>query len=302
MNSDQAKKIDFPSLLSKLGFEPVKTAKNGNELWYNSPLRGEKTASFHTSYLGGKWIWKDFGDIGGTVIDFVMRYQNTDVKGALAFLESRAEGRQFFKNPLPQRTEQPEATREIFTLKEVKNFGFGYSLEEYIIKNRCIDIEIARQFLKEIHFTNNTNGKNYFAVGFQNTKGGHEIRNPFFKGTVPEATKSMSFIKTGEDNKTIICFEGFIDFLSYGTLFGIKNNENYLMLNTVSYTKEAVEMIKSGHYSQVKTFFDNDKAGQEATEYFKNELPNTTPQNMIYAQVKDLNEHLTKFKQLEITK
>jgi DNA primase len=86
MNSKQAKQINFPDLLSRLGHEPVKITKGGRELWYASPFRKEKTASFHTSYLGGKWIWKDFGDTGGNVIDFVMRYQGIQFKDALAFL------------------------------------------------------------------------------------------------------------------------------------------------------------------------------------------------------------------------
>ena len=309
MNTDQAKEIDFPKLLSKLGFEPVKISKSGSELWYNSPLRSEKTASFHTSFLGGKWIWKDFGDIGGTVIDFIMRYQNSDVKDALAFLEGRVGA---VKNTIPtplnlnfgtdKSIPSVEAAKKIFTLKEIKNFGSDYSLSEYIISNRGIDQEIAKQFLKEIHFVNNQNGKHYFAAGLKNTEGGYEIRNPFFKSTVPETSKSMSFVKMGEDNKEIICFEGFIDFLSYGTLFGLQSHQNYLVLNTVSFVKEAAQMIKSSSYSKILTFFDNDKAGQEATEYFKIQLPNVQSQNVIYANDKDLNAFLIRFKQSEIKK
>ena len=61
MNSHQAKQIDLPNLMSRLGYEPTAIKKGGNEYWYRSPFRSEKDASFHTSYLGGKWIWKDFG-------------------------------------------------------------------------------------------------------------------------------------------------------------------------------------------------------------------------------------------------
>ena len=88
MNSHQAKQIDLPNLMSRLGYEPTAIKKGGNEYWYRSPFRSEKDASFHTSYLGGKWIWKDFGDIGGTVIDFVMRHERLNsVKEALSYLE-----------------------------------------------------------------------------------------------------------------------------------------------------------------------------------------------------------------------
>ena len=48
---------------------------------------------------------------------------------------------------------------------------------------------------------------------------------------------------------------------------------------------------------KVQTFFDNDKAGETATEYFKNHLPNVVPQNRIYVEMTDLNDFLTKVKQ-----
>ena len=300
MNSDQAKKIDLPNLLLKLGFEPVKIAKEGAEFWYNSPFRTEKTPSFHTSFLNGKWVWKDFGDTGGTVLDFVMRYQNTDVKGALAFLDGGVfEQITPFLRPNNAIDNADGAMKTpIFSLKEVKNFAFSSpTLVQYILSKRGIDRDIADQFLKNIHFINTQNGETYTAVGFQNSEGGFEIRNPFFKSTVPETTKSLSFVSTNADNKKIICFEGFMDFLSYGTLFGIENHHDYLVLNSVSFVKKAVEMLQKAHYSHIETFFDNDKAGETATEYFKTHLTNVSPQNKLYAEMTDLNDFLTKVKQ-----
>ena len=168
---------------------------------------------------------------------------------------------------------------------------------QYILSDRGIDRDIADRFLKNIHFTNTQNGQTYTAVGFQNSEGGFEIRNPFFKSTVPETTKSLSFVKTNADNKKIICFEGFMDFLSHGTLFGIENQQDYLILNSVSFSKKAVETLQKAHYSVIETFFDNDKAGEVATEYFKTQLPNVSPQNRLYAEMTDLNDFLIKVKQ-----
>jgi hypothetical protein len=56
MNTDQAKQLSLPELLAKLGHKPIKETKGGFELWYNSPFRKENDASFHTSFIGGKWI------------------------------------------------------------------------------------------------------------------------------------------------------------------------------------------------------------------------------------------------------
>ena len=56
MNSEQAKKLSLPDIMSRLGYEPTEITKGGAEYWYCSPFRKEKEPSFHTSYLGGKWI------------------------------------------------------------------------------------------------------------------------------------------------------------------------------------------------------------------------------------------------------
>ena len=90
MKADQANNIDLPDLLSRLGHEPVSIQKSGNELWYRSPFRTEKEASFHIS-KGRKyaWVWKDFGDEGGTVIDFIMRlHGHRNLRKVLSYLTS----------------------------------------------------------------------------------------------------------------------------------------------------------------------------------------------------------------------
>ena len=57
MNSYQAKQLNLPDLMGRLGYEPTSIKKEGKEYWYLSPFRKEKDASVHTSFLGGKWIW-----------------------------------------------------------------------------------------------------------------------------------------------------------------------------------------------------------------------------------------------------
>lgn len=82
----------MPELLGRFGHEPVKLANQGGEYWYISPFRYEKEPSFHTSYLGGKWIWNDFGrgDVAGsgTVIGFLEMHENVNVSGALQILKN----------------------------------------------------------------------------------------------------------------------------------------------------------------------------------------------------------------------
>lgn len=193
MNSQQAKKIDFPDLLSRLGHEPLKVAKGGRELWYRSPFRKEKDASFHTSFLGGKWIWKDFGDTGGNVIDFVMRYQGVQFKEALTFLRNVYQG-SFFDRPVRaggssknssslipfQKQSQgeqfaPEGQRELEFLEahEIQNPVILSYLEE----QRKIPGNLARLYLKEVKYRNIPKDKIFFAFGMENESGGYEIRS-----------------------------------------------------------------------------------------------------------------------------
>ena len=107
--------------------------------------------------MKGQWIWKDFGDIGGTVIDFVVRYKSTDVIGALAFLEDRVGESKGVHLPfiVAEKSIRQLEREEIFTLLETKDFGLNSALSQYVISERCINKQIARQFLTEIYFVNN---------------------------------------------------------------------------------------------------------------------------------------------------
>ncbi len=209
MNTEQAKKLDFPNLLSRLGFSPIKQAKNGAELWYVSPFRKEKDPSFHTSFLNGKWIWNDFGDIGGTVIDFVIRYQNTDVKGALSFLDT------FFQGVIPSQTVQSneipssaQTTNKTFRLDRVQPIKVT---KNYLETQRGIPVSLANRYLTEAVFTNTQTGKQYFGVAIKNVSDGYELRNAFMKGSLGK--KDFTFLE-GEKSGSVCIFEGFLDFPS----------------------------------------------------------------------------------------
>ena len=293
MNSYQAKKLPLPDIMARLGYEPVKIQKNGNEYWYRSPFRKEKEASFHTSFLGDKWIWKDFGDNGGTVIDFVMQYQNySSVNEALAFLD-----KMFLKNhfkPLGgTKTEnrnksfKNEKTLILDAVKPLKH----PALTRYLTGERAINLKIGQTYLKEIHFHNTENGKKYFALGMQNQSGGYEVRNPFFKSSL--GNKDLSLIKGGEGRGEVSVFEGYMDFLSFLTdRKKQKLQGDVLILNSVSFAEKAKSLIREQSYTKVYTFLDNDTKGRETLESF-GELPTQIiTLNHLYKNFKDYNQYL----------
>lgn len=57
MNIQEAKNIRLIDFLSGLGYNPV--IQRGNDVWYKSPFRTEKEASFKVDLH--KEVWYDFG-------------------------------------------------------------------------------------------------------------------------------------------------------------------------------------------------------------------------------------------------
>ena len=53
----EAKEMDMVGYLSTLGFEPAKI--KGNDFWYSSPLRQERTPSFKVNRTLNRWF--DYG-------------------------------------------------------------------------------------------------------------------------------------------------------------------------------------------------------------------------------------------------
>jgi len=292
MNSAQAKKIPLQDILARLGLQPVKAFKGGQELAYLSPFRQEKEPSLFVNI--SKNVWYDFGDIGGNALDFVIRYRNTDVRGALEFLDQMF-GRGFVPPLAPIKTQKVNELpkEELFLLNRITDFGSNiHSLVTYITGERRINPEVARKYLKEVHYTNRENGKTYFAVGFENLSGGYEIRNPFFKSSL--GAKDMSLIKGSGAGDAVMVFEGFMDFLSKLTLDNIQEYPaDALILNSVSYTEKAILFIREKGCKKILGFFDNDKAGGEAAEKFKAEFGgNFQDMRSDWQGFKDLNEFL----------
>lgn len=290
MTISQAQQIPLATLLARLGYAPVRTHKNGVELAFKSPFRQETTASFFVNVR--KNVWNDFGDSGGTLLDFVVRHQNTDIRGALSYLEN-VFGNSFSDLHAPIETPSvSEAQKsENLILTQIKPFGTSPSLTKYIIEERKINSTVANHYLKEAHFKNTESGKHYFAAAFGNDSGGFEIRNAFFKSSING--KDTTFLK-GTHNQSMAIFEGFIDFLSFLTLKKLRQPEtDVLILNSIIFKDKAVSFINNHDYNALEMWLNNDKAGKETLHFF---IENThcaiLPQNHLYLGFNDINEFL----------
>lgn len=87
MNIQEAKNIRLVDFLAGFGHEPV--IQRGNSVWYKSPFRTEKEASFKVDLH--KELWYDFGlGKGGDIITLAKEiYQTQDVSRVLRCIEDK---------------------------------------------------------------------------------------------------------------------------------------------------------------------------------------------------------------------
>lgn len=159
-------------------------------------------------------------------------------------------------------------------------------LQDYLTKERCIDLEKAMPFLKCISYE--VRGRHYQAIGFANLSGGYELRDDkTFKGTI--APKDITPIFT--DRAEPVCiFEGFMDFLSFLSMKEEITN-HCLVMNSVSNVARTIRYLNDRHLPHIRAFLDNDEAGRRAVQDFIKAGFHVEDMNIHYKDFKDLNEY-----------
>lgn len=288
MTRDEAKQIPLADLMEKLGFQPARQRRGGLDLWFLSPFRAEMEPSFHVD--GRKNVWFDFGaGEGGDGLNLLKRLRGLNFQEAISFLENMADGS--FSAPVFEKKEPFSTAETGLTLEKTGPLAHP-ALLEYLTE-RGISHPTARRYLSEAVFFNN--GKRYFALAFPNRAGGWEVRNRWFKGSL--GGKDFSFLPadlTGEKpSASVSIFEGFMDFLSCLMLNQTARlSTDVVILHSTAFRQRAAEFLQNGAYSAVFTYLDNDRAGEEARQFFEKTLPAAmvVPMNDLYGKGKDLNE------------
>jgi len=293
MNIDHAKTIPLREILTLLNYKPKRAAQH--KLWYLSPLRNEKTASFVVNTQCNSW--HDFGEgIGGDVVNFVCAYLKStkeahNVVDALRWLGNMA-GDTFPDHCIVRPSEVLEAqpALELRKSQPIENPGLIQYLHQ-----RHIKLDIASKHLKQVQLFNGNTGKHFVALGFPNELNGLELRNPYFKGCFKK--KSFSFVRGLDPNcQTVHVFEGMMDYLSIAT----RHNKSSLkgdaiILNSVSCLKPALAYVQNYPYRMVCSWMDNDNAGTLASDHLHAFCSNDNQiqhykMNGIYRPFKDVNE------------
>ena len=281
MNCKQANtQISIRNVLESFSLFPSKD--NSKSAFYFAFDREEKTPSLFVNFV--KNIAFDFGTGKKyDVISLVQGIKQCSVSQALEYLS------QFnfsFKEQMYNIT-RDGSKYEILSISEVKHYALIQYLKERRIENNI-------HLLKEIHYK--ISNKKYFGIGFKNDANGYEVRNKYSKICI--GRKDITTIKNKSNNLRI--FEGFMDYLSFKQMEKAlkKALSDYVILNSVTMIFKLEKIIKS--YEKIELYFDNDEAGNKATNEVKQLNPYVEDNRILYQNYKDLNDFIiSKFSLLQ---
>ena len=303
MNCKQANQLPIKEV-----FESISNTKKGketeSEIWYFSPFNlNQKTPSFKLNINLNTWFDFTIGK-GGKIIDLIIQMKDYSIPETLTFLNEIRSSLNSTLFSFPQQSEKiffnknnnlsnqknsdskKKDTLEILKIRNLKN----PILLEYIV-SRKISIDIAKKFLSEIYFINNSNNKNYFACAWENKNKGWEWNNKYGKGVI--GNKNITLIEGSVKCSNLLIFEGFFDFLSYLSFIEKKQlKSEYLILNSVTQIKKAFKFISDNSFNKIFLYLDNDQAGNKATDEFSKINKNISDERKLYKNYKDFNEFL----------
>ena len=281
MDCKQAKSIDLVAFLQKSGFTGI---QKGSFVWYCSPLRQEKTASFSVDPDNNRWI--DFGTgLRGDLLDLVKLIHNIDTPGALEILSKTNHDEFLYFSRQNIQPKKRESGIIINHLQPIVN----NALLEYLVV-RKIPLNIARKYAQEAYYT--VNNKRYFSIAFVNDKGGYELRNKYSK--LATSPKYYTTFPVPESNQLNI-FEGFFNFLSALAYYNTSSlKHNTIVLNSLSFVPFILPLLQN--YQKINLFLDNDpesERGQLAARDISEKHPNTINHaSIVYPGHKDFNQLL----------
>lgn len=273
MNCKQANtQISIRNVLESFSLFPSKG--NSKTAFYFAFDREEKTPSLLVNFI--KNIAFDFGT--GKKYDVVSLVQGIKLCSVSEALEYLSQFDFSFNEQICNITKD-ESRYEISSISEVKHNALIQYLKERRIENNI-------HILKEIHYK--ISNKKYFGIGFKNDANGYEVRNKYSKICI--GRKDITTIKNKSNNLRI--FEGFMDYLSFIQMKKTPEEQlsDYVILNSVSMIFKLKKIIEN--YEKIELYFDNDEAGNRATNEVKQLNPYVEDNRILYQNYKDLNDFI----------
>lgn len=274
--------MDLTGYLEKLGCPVIKRRKNDTDYWYLSPLREERTASFHVNRLTNEWY--DFGLMaGGNAVDFCLQFFKCTIP---ELLEKFAPSFSLHQVPVFDKSlhEGRVGAESKLIVKDLRPL-YAYPLKNYL-HERLIPVAVADKFCKEVVYE--IDGRSYYGIGFKNDSGGWEIRNKNAKmSSAPKDITCLSY-----DASSVQVFEGFMDFLSYMTLHPYQEpwSTDFVVLNGAGLFDRALPFLLQ--YEKVHLWLDRDVTGLAYRDYALSRGKQFVDESSFYEKFKDLNDWL----------
>lgn len=200
----RAKGVSVMSVMERAGYRPVRDSSSRAQ--FLSPFRAESHPSFMVDKA--KNVWVDYGvsTLPQDSIDLVMQLEGCGYHAAI----DRLLGGDGLHNhrPVPE-AKVREHGIDILENNDITNpYLLAYG------ESRGIDPSLLRRYCREISFRyRRTPHIIHHAIGFENNKGGFELRNNDHK--VGNSPKTYRTIRSGKNEQACDVFEGFFDFLSH---------------------------------------------------------------------------------------
>lgn len=253
---------------------------------YYSPFREESEPSMRVTVnsADGTWIWADYGNVassgkkvdGGGCLEMVRRLGGfSSSRDAFEELKriAASRGMNVIEEEVRQARRQAGAKPSGIVVDRVSAEFTRSNLVSYA-KKRGIPAELLNHYCSQVtyHAVSDVN-RQYTVIGFRNDAGGFALRgtgpSKISKRNTVSGITTISFDGKHIDNapaasSKCALFEGFMDFLSYMAWKGsVEPGIDACVLNSTSIVGRAKEWVEQ--HDAVRTFFDNDKAGERAT-------------------------------------
>lgn len=282
MTPREINQMNIAAFLASLNYFPE---KKYHGYWiYKAMWRDQRTGSLKVDLQKGLWI--DYSsDEGGTLIDLVLKmFPNLSV----AEIVRRFGQGDFSFHPL-KLTAYSSEEKVPFKIMKKDDITSHPDLCDYLRKERGIDPLVASRYISAYYYTSGR--KEYWNLGTTNESGGYNLFSKGFK----RATKQGYTLYENSDSSSWIYFEGILDFLSFLMIYPDQESvHEYCVLNTVYNLKKTFATLTMKGITL--SFFDNDNAGDKATDALRNEARSTASlfydYRKTYLSYKDLNDYL----------
>lgn len=298
MNIEHAKSISLARILDKLNLKPVRISEY--DLYYNNPFRTGDKGDFRVSLHENCWNDEDTGE-KGDALEFVCKHLQRSGVGSTELDALRWIGNMFGLLPVIKPIANIDIQQDDLKLNVTDQKKIEHPALIEFLESRGIPLPLADRYLEEVNVYSRVKCKSIFALGFKNDKGGHVLRNKYFKDC--SNPQYLTFIR-GKIPKpdTIHVFIDWLDYLSaiIQKRNGRKFEGDVIVLNGLRNLTKATPYIKGYGYRRACTWMSNDQEGKEATAnldaFFaaEDELLHK-PMNKLYAPYKDVNAwHMVK--------